>query len=129
MSDKSGNASEDPFALRYWQAAVAFGPAAVEGTLTRPDVASRHSELVHKLSVSDEQSRRGTMLPRDVVFEIAAHPECKDDYYADPDGKRLYSVERRLRDRGAPRARGNVLIDNREALQEYSAYCLFMASD
>jgi hypothetical protein len=128
-TDEAGKSGKDPFSLKYWQAVEAFGQAAVEGTLRTASVSSRHSELLRNLSASDEQTKREITLPGEVVFDIVTHPECKDDYYADPDGRRLYSVERRWRDRGGPQARGHVLLDSREALQKYGAYCLFMASD
>ena len=129
MPPDVGETKRDPFSLKYWQAVVAFGLNAVEGTLSKTEVASRHPDLVHKLSVSDEQTKREITLPREVVLDIVAHPECKDDYYADPDGRRLYSVERRWSDRSGPQARGHVLIDKQKALEEYGAYCLSLASD
>ena len=106
MPPDVGETKRDPFSLKYWQAVEAFGLNAVEGTLSKTEVASRHPDLVHKLSVSDEQTKREITLPREVVLDIVAHPECKDDYYADPDGRRLYSVERRWSDRSGPQARG-----------------------
>jgi hypothetical protein len=129
MSKGPSNVRKDLMSLKYWQAVVAFGQAAVEETLRKPDVFSRHRELIEKLYTVDDETKREIILPGDLVFYIVAHPECKDDYYADPDGKRLYSVERRWDDRTGPETRGHVLIENTEALTEYGAYCLFMASD
>jgi hypothetical protein len=129
MSKNPGDVRKDPLSLKYWQAVVAFGQAAVEETLRKPDVFSGHRELIEKLYAANGETKREIILPGDLVFLIVGHPDCNDGYYADPDGRRLYSVERRWRDRIGPEARGHTLIENTEALAEYGAYCIFMASD
>jgi hypothetical protein len=121
--------TDDIRSLRYWQAIVAFGHEAVENELAEPRWCEKHPEIVEALASSDEQAKRGILLPGDIVFEIAGREECAEDFYADPDGKRLYAVEREWRDRSGPESRGHVLIPNQEALLTYGAFCLFRASD
>jgi hypothetical protein len=123
------NINDNTQCLRYWQAIVAFGREAVEKELAEPRWCEEHPEIVEALASSDEQAKRGILLPGDIVFEIAGREECAEDFYADPDGKRLYAVEREWRDRSGPESRGHVLIPNQEALLTYGAFCLFMASD
>jgi hypothetical protein len=129
MVDTLDDIDQSSLGLKYWQAVAAFGPPAVEKVVRDPQWADRYPETVRVLHGGTETERHEVLLPGDVVFEIAGHPECTDVYYADPDGKRLYAVERKSQDRSGPESRGHILIPNQEAMVRYGAYCLFMASE
>jgi hypothetical protein len=71
------------------------------------------------------------VLPGEIVYEIAGSEKCRDDYFADPDGVRLYAVDRVQMESGPPaaEARGHIKFPNQLALEIYGPYCLFSASD
>ncbi len=121
--------SNEMMTLEYWQAVVAFGREAVSAVLRDPKWAHEHPDVAGKLAHGEDQETRNTILPGDIVLAIAGREDCAEDFYADPDGTRLYAVEREWRDRSGPESRGHVLIPNQQALLTYGAYCLFMASD
>jgi hypothetical protein len=117
--------------LEYWQAIVTFGPAAVEAVLREPEWTNRYPELLASLASVPEAEKRKAVLPEEVLLAMAAREDCVDDFYADPDGSRLYAVRRRRpwAEPSSAETDGLLRIPSVDALRSYGAFCLFNASD
>jgi len=117
--------------LEYWQAIVTFGPAAVEAVLRDPEWTTRYPELLGSLASLPEAEKRKVVLPMELLLAVAERDDCTDDFYADPDGSRLYAVARKRRWAEPSSAESDRLlrVPRVEALQAYGAYCLFNAAD
>jgi len=117
--------------LEYWQAIVTFGPAAVEVVLRHPEWTNRYPELLADLGSLPEVEKRKVVLPKELLLAIAARDDCVDDFYADPDGSRLYAVRRRRpwAEPSSAETDGLLRIPGVDALRSYGAFCLFNASD
>ena len=76
-----------------------------------------------------------TVLPGEIIHSIASKDQGEFQFYASPDGERLYAryrhmhwLEPRAIDVEIERQK-LTLIPTQEALLTYGAYCLFMAAD
>jgi hypothetical protein len=130
---RSSNTSDQDLSLKYGLAVVTFGQRAVEDALGQAKWSEKYPELFDRLESTNQNviARANLVLPGEIVYEIAGNEKCRDDYYADPDGERLYAVDRIRVEPGPPaaEARGHRKIPNQLALVTYGAYCLFSASD
>jgi len=117
--------------LLHWQAVTIFGAAAVDIATSQPEWRSTCPDLIVRVSSPAIRERYDAVLPGVVVYAIGQRPECVDDYYADPDGKRLYAVARtrKWEDPSSAEAEGMDRIPCPAALLTYGSYCLFMAAD
>jgi hypothetical protein len=122
-------------ALTHGQAVIVFGPEAVKAVLRDAEWIDRTPEVASRLRERDEITRSQTMLPGEIVYAIAGREDCIYDFYATPDGDRLFARHRH-RQWTEPRAidveiekQRMTKIPAQEALLEYGAYCLFMAAD
>jgi hypothetical protein len=111
-------------------AIVTFGEDAVKEVLSMPKWKKKYETVIESIQL-EGVIQRDTILPGEIIYEIAGRDECKDDYYADPDGIRLYAVDRNPNKSKTISAEKQeiVKIQNQEALIRYGAYCLFSASD
>ncbi len=131
MVDERFELSDPALTLRHWQAVVTFGHPAVRKILAQPRWVVKHLDVLQKTQSKDLRTQFDVILPGEMILEMAAQPECLDDYYADPDGQRLYAVARRRKweEPSSAETDGLLKIPDTEALLSYGAFCLFMASD
>jgi len=122
--------SDNILSLKYGLVVVTFGIEAVDKVIKQPKWAKKYPDLIQKI-LSEDLTKGNVILPGEIIYEIAGRDECRDDYYADPDGKRLYAGDRSRKSANLSTAekRGYSKIPNQEALLTYGAYCLFAASD
>jgi hypothetical protein len=80
--------------LTYWHATQIFGPDALTQVLAEGRWSERYTDLFKRIGSEDIRLRNTTLLPAEVVREIAARPEFIYDFYADPDGVHLYATHR-----------------------------------
>jgi hypothetical protein len=121
--------SEKDLAMTYWHATEAFGVDAVNIVLGQGKWSETHPDTVQGTLSSDIRLRNRTVLPAEIVYEIASRPECIYDFFADPDGAHLYAS---LRDQPLIRPFDTSQaerIPTHEALVRYGAYCLYKAAD
>lgn len=114
--------------LRYGLVVVTFGQRAVEGVLHQEKWIEKYPDLFQSLK---EESISYVILPGEIIYEIAGRDECLDDYWADPDGRRLYAISRKQPASNTAMLEAQALkkLSNQQALLEYGSYCLFAASD
>ncbi len=130
MQKKSG-LSNSVLTCRYWQAVVAFGENAVRDVLYQSIWADKYPELIQTIKQGNDQGRVKIILPTEIVREIARSKKCENEFYADPDGLRLYGVPIKVRcaEPSSVEAAGFRKVPIHEALERYGAYCLFKACD
>ena len=121
--------SSDEVELPYGLALTVFGEEAVRSVLLQPRWAKVYSSLQSKAQSTDGPTAFGIPLPGELIFEIAGRAECLYDFYADPDGVRLYAAARNGDWTPAAEALGGKRITAQEALLAYGAVSLFTAVD
>jgi hypothetical protein len=116
--------------LAYGFALIVFGEAAVKKVLGHPQWLEKCPSELSRVH-SEESTKFGVTLPGEVTYEIAGQEERLYDFYADPDGLRLYAVARDRKHGEPPAAEtmGDRKIPTQEALLSYGAYSLFAAVD
>src|SRR4051812_23733767 len=90
--------------MLYWQGSTTFGRPAVEQVLGHTDNPSplrkmlgrdrspwqdRYPEVIAGLQSTDMRTKYDTIVPPEIVYEIAGRRECYNNFYIDPDGRRL----------------------------------------
>ena len=121
------------FSIIIGQATVVFGEEALEAVLSAPKFAEKYPALARRLKAINRQQYGHTVLPGEVVFEIAGQPACRYDFYTDEGKDKLYAIlrgedfEKTL----APfYGLGKVnKVPVQQALLEYGIWCLFKAAD
>lgn len=117
------------FALSYWHSVETFGVEAVEKELNQPLWSKKYPDILQKIHSGDIKIRNQSVLPGEIVYEIAGRPECLYDFYESEDRKFLYAA---FRDKllTAPfdvsKAKA---IKRQDALMLYGSYSLFKAAD
>ena len=117
--------------LTHWQAVVTFGSDAVETVLKQPRWLSKYATLIQQTQSNDKRTKYDAILPGEFIYEMSGQKTCWDNYYADSDNSRLYAVarERKWAEPSSAESDGLVKLVNQQALLDYGAFCLFMASD
>ena len=120
----------DILTMPYGLALSTFGQRAVDFVLSKPKWRAKFPAVLQQVQSTDT-ARFGSVLPGEIVYEIAGHQTCPYEYFADLDGKRLYAVERERKRPGlsAAEAQGAQKMSAQEALIVYGACCLFTAID
>jgi hypothetical protein len=126
---------DESLSLKLGQAYIAFGREAVDAGLREPSWVEKFPEVIARATGPEDPERYGTVLPGEIIHSIAGKGEGAFDFYASPDGERLYARHRHGL-WSEPRAidveieRQNLtLVPTQQALLTYGAYCLFMAAD
>lgn len=116
--------------LAYGFALIVFGEAAVGKVLGHAKWLEKYPSALSRVH-SEESTKFGVTLPGEVIYEIAGQEECLYDFYADPDGVRLYAVarDRKWAEPPAAETMGDRKISAQEALLSYGAHSLFAAVD
>jgi hypothetical protein len=115
--------------LSYWHAVQTFGAEATHGILEDPAWREKYPEIMEGVSSNDLRTKNVTLIPKEVLVAIAGREDCLYDFYADPDGIRLYCSFK-----GQPLAlpfdtKDAIRLSLQEAFAEYGASCLFRAAD
>jgi hypothetical protein len=93
MSKTDSLSGEGP-SLKNWRAEITFGPEAVDAILSEARWAQQFPDVVERLQSRDEIAKSQTVLPGEMIYVIAGRDECTFDFYASPDGDRLYGKYR-----------------------------------
>ena len=123
--------SDEELRLMYWQAVITFGKEAVECVVNRPMWIRKYPEIIRNAKSKDMRIKNDTLLPGEIVYEIAGQEECTHYFLAHPSGEKLYSApkKRKQKELLAIDLKDYTKISSEEALLIYGAYCLFMAVD
>lgn len=115
--------------LSYWHSCKTFGKAAVIDVLGQSVWSKKYPDIIQGLQSLEIPVKNRVVLPSDVVYEIARHPECLYDFFSSGDGESVYATHR-----GKPLVRPfdiskSKLIPRQEALMLFGSYALFRAVD
>src|SRR5688572_5592332 len=82
------NLSEEFHSLAYGLAHSVFGDEAREAVICDKKWIKKYPDVINSVN-SSEVKRYGTILPAEIVYEIAGREECMFDFFETPDGERL----------------------------------------
>lgn len=126
--------SEEFHSLDYGSAYMVFGNEARDAVIRDEKWIKKYPDVIESITSSDVK-KYGTILPAEMVYEIAGREECEFDFYTPPDGMTLHARYRH-KTWDEPRAidvlietHGFRQVPNQQALLEYGSYCLFRAVD
>lgn len=127
--------SDESLSLTLGQAYITFGKEAVDACLRENRWMEKFPEVIARASGPEDPNKYDTVLPGEIIHSIAGKDQGEFQFYASPDGERLYARYRHVH-WPEPRAidveieRQNLTqIPTQQALLTYGAYCLFMAAD
>lgn len=125
--------SHENMAIYYGLALITFGEDAVNNVLNEVEWRKKYPDLMRQFQSTEGKYK--TTLPGEIVYKIAGRDDCIYDFYASPDGERLYSKDRHKK-WDVPRAidieietKGFRHVPSQQALLEYGVYCLYKAVD
>ncbi len=113
--------SDTKFALIYWQATITFGRDAVNAALAKSPWQERFPNTAANAAACDVPTMRSgndTVLPGELVYEIAGQDDLPYGFFISEDQECLYSS-------GGDRQR----IAPCDALLKYGAYAMFYSVD
>jgi hypothetical protein len=126
--------SEESQSIAYGNAYTVFGNEAIEAVIHNKKWMKKYPDVINSIN-SSESKRYATILPAEMVYEIAGREECEFDFYTPPDGQTLHARDRHKK-WDIPRTidvlietQGFRQIPNQQALLEYGVYCLYRAVD
>lgn len=129
--DSKNLLSEELHSLGYGMAITTFGQDAIQAVINDKRWIRKYPHVISGIEAKNYLAR----LPAEIVYEIAGREECTFDFFATPDGTRLYAKDRHKK-WDEPRAieieietKGYRHIPNQQALLDYGAYSLFRATD
>lgn len=126
---------DDLASISYGLAYVTFGKESIELVLRNKKWLEKYPDVIRDANSDSEIVKYRTILPPEIVYEIASREECTYDFFTDRDRTRLYSRDRHKKSTELRAidieidTKGYIKVPNHLALSEYGAFCLFKAVD